>query len=513
MRRDQYAERLRKLRADPAFFRSVLIIDTDRGPQPLARVVEPWQDDGFRALDAAWQSVVGLPVDVPHRRVWREMPRGHSKTTDAAVMLAYALFASPRKLSGIVAAADQEQAQLLRDAVAKLTQLNTWLAARLDVQRNVVRNNETESECRFISSDVASSFGATPDFLLCDEFGHWAKRELWDSLISAAAKRERCLVSVTTNAGWQGTWQWETRQAVRNSPEWHFSRLDGPRASWITPARLDEQRRLLPPVAFARLWLNEWAPEGAGDAFDPAVIESCCVLPGPAVGPEQGRAYVLGVDLGVRRDASAAVLLSIGTGWTEEIITRKPPPPHAVRILRAMNGEADEGEREYIRHEGDGRVRLCDCRVWRPSPGREVDLAAVENYIAETCKLFGAYAVLDYHQAASMIQRLQRAVVPCEGLALSWSSHQAIATAMMDRFRDRTVELYRDPVLLADLRALRVEENRYGFRLAAPRISAGNVGTAHADAGSAFSIALWGCTRLLLPTAVSDGPAVLWPCA
>jgi len=57
------------------------------------------------------------------------------------------------------------------------------------------------------------------------------------------------------------------RERVRNDPSWHFSRLRGPCASWVTEKRLDEQRRILNPIDFARLWLNEWQSGDAQSVF------------------------------------------------------------------------------------------------------------------------------------------------------------------------------------------------------------------------------------------------------
>ena len=60
----------------------------------------------------------------------------------------------------------------------------------------------------------------------------------------------------------------QVREAARTAKDWYFSRLDGPVASWISEKLLDEQRRMLPPAAYARLWDNVWS-SGEGDALGP----------------------------------------------------------------------------------------------------------------------------------------------------------------------------------------------------------------------------------------------------
>src|SRR6185437_15964867 len=127
-----------------------------------------------------------------------------------------------------------------------------------------ILNPATGSSIEIISSDAASSYGHTVDFIICDELTHWRKRDLWDSLFSTVPKKV-CFLIVIANAGvGQGvSWQWGVRESARLADNWHFSRLDGPRASWQSPADLEEQARMLPPKAYQRLWLNIWSVDSA----------------------------------------------------------------------------------------------------------------------------------------------------------------------------------------------------------------------------------------------------------
>jgi len=108
-------------------------------------------------------------------------------------MAMWALFASRRQLSGIGAAGDQDQARLLRDAIARLVYINPWLTRILDVNAYLVRNKKTGSTLEIISSDAGTSYGLTPDFCICDEVANaWQHKngeDLWTSLLSSAAKR------------------------------------------------------------------------------------------------------------------------------------------------------------------------------------------------------------------------------------------------------------------------------------------------------------------------------------
>src|SRR5262245_40806309 len=104
---------LLNLQADPAAFRSALMIDTDSGPAPFAEKMDAWQDADFRALDSGWQrAVLGASQEATYQRAWLERPRGHSKSLDLALQSSWALFASRRRLSLIGCAADLDQARL-----------------------------------------------------------------------------------------------------------------------------------------------------------------------------------------------------------------------------------------------------------------------------------------------------------------------------------------------------------------------------------------------------------------
>lgn len=505
---------LRKLQASPAAFRDVLLIDSDSGPQRLSVVCDDWQRTDFERLDSGWRAVAGHKIERPALRAWLERSRGHSKTSDIAVMLAWVLFASPRRLSGVVAAADRDQARLLRDAVSKLVRLNPWLSKYITVQEGRILNPHTESTCDVIASDVASSYGLLCDFIIADEVAHWRDRGLWDSLLSTAAKRKVCLLLAITNAGFEDSWQWTVRQAIRNDPSWYFSRLDGPKAKWITPDRLAEQRRLLPDLAYRRLWLNVWSG-GSGDALHADDITAALTQAEPMRGDEPGYSFVSGLDIGISHDASALVTLGVHVGHTETIATPKVKLRGTLAALvdaGLMEVKRDEPQR--VRHPGTGRVRLAAVQIWQPRDGNRVDLTEVENAIVATNEKFGLSCVAcDPWQSELMVQRLQRRGLPVYLLQQTGINLQAQASAVLDVFRERIIDLFPCDELLADLRGLQVAERHYGFRLVSPRATRMDThATAHGDSATGFSLGMLAAKRAVLrPAREVPGRIVLWP--
>lgn len=160
-----------------------------------------------------------------------------------------------------------------------------------------------------IASDVRSSWGQLPDFVICDELCHWAKPDLWYSLLSSAAKKPTCVLTVLTNAGIGRGWQWDIREAARTSPDWHFSSLQGSQAPWISDKDLAEQERLLPRPVFDRLWRNLWQ-HSDGEFVTLAEAEGCCdpSLTEQAAG-RPGRQYFAALDYAEKIDRTVGVIL------------------------------------------------------------------------------------------------------------------------------------------------------------------------------------------------------------
>ncbi|MBL8830295.1 MAG: hypothetical protein JNM18_25180 [Planctomycetaceae bacterium] len=480
------------MQKDPAVFRQHLLVDCPRGAIPLSSIENTFQRDSFAGTDGGWLRACGRSSTAGCSRAWIERPRGHSKTTDQAVMATFALFASVRRLSGIACAADSDQASLLRDAIAKLVSLNPWLAELLDVGKLKITNRHTGSELRIISSDAASSYGLTPNFVIADEVTHWGSRDLWDSLLSSCAKRSDSMLVAISNAGWVDSWQYELREKVRTSPGWYFNSLDGPQASWITPATLDEQRHLLPTIAFERLWLNRWA-SGSGDAIAASDLDSSLNLTGPSH-PEPHTLYFAGLDIGLSRDSSALAIVGIHVGGTDRVArqsTKARDPVQAAMVEMGLLDAADE--REYDEHhtQGTGRLKLADLHLWKPTRGTKLDLSTVESTIVAAHSRFNLAALcFDPWQCELLAQRATAAGVPCSPVPFTGPNCVAMASAVLENFAERRIDLYAHAQLVADLRALRVTEKSYGCRLTSPRGPDG-----HGDTATALALALLAARR------------------
>ncbi len=443
-------------------FRSRLLISAEggKGLQSFAAVLDPWQVRDFEALDEGWEMVAGLRDTAPFQRAYLERPRGHSKTTDIAVMVLFALWTSQVMLWGVAAADDQDQARLLRDAIKGLVVLNPWLQESIEIQNYRVRNKRTDSILEIISNDAGSSYGFTPHFVIVDELTHWKKRDLWDSLFSSSAKRDRCMLVIISNAGTgQGlSWQWELREACRASSAWYFSRIDGPQASWMSERALAEQRNILPANAYQRLWLNQWVRD-TGEGLEWSDVEAALTLKGPQ-GYQSELLYIGCLDVGIRNDHSALVILGLDVA--------------------------------------NGRYKVANVVSWKPADyGGQINLADVERGCMEmhvAYKLRGF--VYDAYQAVRLVEELSRQAAalhemgkapPLEIIEFKFNSENQLemAEGLLSVFRNRLIDLYPEKDLLDDLMRVQIEEKTIGYKVTAKRDERG-----HADRAMALAMML-----------------------
>lgn len=456
---------------NPAVFRADLMIDVSGSVKRYGDVADDWQKRDSLAVDPGLLRCIGRSEN-PNaimRSYW-ERPRGHAKTFDVGLMATFFCTFANGQRNGYIIGTDSDVSGFTRDAVNRNIRLNPELGDIIEVNKNVITNIAKGhpgygTRVELLSNDVASSWGILPDFVLVDEYTHWAgDGTLWGSIISSVGKRTNCLLMVIANAGFVESWQWSIREAIREDPSWYFSRLDGPVASWMSDKMLAEQRRMLPGLAYNRVWLNEWSSAG-GDALTKEDINAA-FLPElqPMSGRQDGWNFVAGLDLGLTRDCSAIVVLAVPT-----------------------DGKA-------------GKIRLAHHKLWRPTLGKKINLLEVERYILELDEAFGLeYVGFDPWQAEHLAatldadsnhrRRNQRRV----HWAAPWmreippvaANLREQATLTIEFFNDHRLQLFDCEPLRRDLHKLRVEEKSYGPRLVSPR-----TGEGHGDSFSALGLAL-----------------------
>jgi hypothetical protein len=433
----------------PADFRKALLIPTGRGPARLESAQADFQRRDFAALDPALAALAAGAPPLP-ARFWLERTKGASKDTDAAVMLLWLLAYAPRPLACQVGAADQDQAAELRKACQDLLRLNPWLAGSVSVRQWEISNPASGSYCEIIAADVAGSHGARPDLLILNELTHVTKEDFALNLLDNASKVPGGLVLVLTNAGFEGTWQHRLRGVVRGSDRWYYSEVTAP-APWLDPREVAEARRRSSGTRFRRLWGGEWV-SASGDALDEADVKAAATLPGPPAGPVPGLVFYAGLDLGVSKHHAALAVVG----------------------------------RDRLR-----RLRLVRLQSWKPPAGGKVDLASVRLALLEAHRAYQPLFLFDPWQTELLAQDLKRLGVRVELQPFTGASLSEMAAGLIEAFSGRQIDIWPDPELLEDLKGLSVVEGPAGWRLAAPRTSAGG----HADRAVALVLAVLASRR------------------
>jgi hypothetical protein len=450
--------------ASPKAFRADAIIKAGRQFVRRGDVVDSWQLQDEEALDPAWIALSNpfAPTATIRFAYW-ERGRAHSKTNDGMLSAMQPIVLSRRKLLGICAAGDQDQASFLLQAGATYRECMPWTEPRFEIQSRAAVNPKTGSRLNAIASNAPTSWGHLVDFILLDELTTWSDsgEELFNSLYSAAEKQPHCVLLIISNAGVGqgepggagGSWQWRVREMARLSPDWYFSSLDGPQASWIKPASIERQRIALPEIEFERVVMNRWTSGYSNllpaERIDAAIIPHTNLNqppPGPMTGNEPGWVFVAGYDGAISHDK--ATLVAVAKRGTE--------------------------------------IRLANTWSFSAPKGGEISQSEVASTIIEAHRKYRfAKVAADPHDASGIVQHCQNQRVPIDKKHQTGKVLIDQATAVLEAFKTHTFTMYRHEELLYDLRHARIESRSYGYRIVSDRNRFG-----HGDHLTALSIAL-----------------------
>jgi len=378
-------------------------------------VAAPWQ---WTDAEAILDEHSGTPYSFLTRS------RGGSKTDDLAGMslaVMLAQLAPGSRLYGV--AADLDQGRLLVQSIEGFARRTPELAGALDLGAYRVAASRAGTTLEVLPADGPGAWGLRPSFLVVDELAAWpataGAANLWSAVTSSAAKVPGCRMAVLTTAGDPAHWSRKVLTHALADPLWRVNEVLGP-APWLDSAKVAEQRRRLPESIFRRLFENEWT-SGEDRLVAAEDLAACVTLDGP-LDPRPGTRYVIGLDIGLKRDSTVAAVCHL-----------------------------------------DGAVVTLDrLAVWSGSRLRPVQLGEVEEWLAKAARDYRASVVVDPWQAAQLTERLRRRGVKMSEYAFSAQSVGRLASTLYQLLRERALRLPDDPALLDELANVRLRETSPG---------------------------------------------------
>lgn len=399
---------------DPAAFADELI--------PLNEKGRPWRLTVYQrrvlVLAFRWSPPGALLMRL---FLWSE-PKKSGKTFVAAVLGLWWAFTNPN--SEIIAAAndlDQSVGRVFK-TMAALLKHNPDLGASATIRAAEIQlSNGTVITA--IASDYRGAAGSRHSLVIFDElWGYTLERaeRLFEELTPPPTE-PNAWVLVATTAGFVGESVLLERLYQRGlagerlDADLEVHRADDltmfwsntPRQPWQTVEYYAEQARTLRPATFARLHRNEW---GCAESalLTPELWDGCVEPAWAPADADPDLPLWVGVDLGIKSDTSAVVAVT------------------------------DDQE--------DRLVVLARHRIWTPSPGAPLDLAAtVEAYVRELAAAFRLSAVfVDPWQAATTIAALRRDGIPAREFPQTEGNTVRMGEALYGLLRSRRLVLYPD---------------------------------------------------------------------
>ena len=389
----------------------------------LARGGDDWIVDELLAPAFAVDGE-GLPL---HALVYEELARGHWKSGGAGVIALTEAILEPGT-DVVIAAGDVDQAAIVLGHLDGYCARNPRLGA-LVTSRGNERIVDDGSRIRVISSDAPTAWGLGGTHrrfrVIADELTVWRTEELWSALVSATGKVRDAQTIVLSNAGFDAerSWQWRVREAARRERWAHLFAPDGILASWVSPEWIEQQRALLPPVAFERVVMNRWTT-AAGDFVTVEQWRACVDERLTRSGGGSGRHFA-GLDLGLTKDRTALAV---------------------------------------VRPDGD-EVILSELDVWQGTRADPVSITQIERSVADAARRYSGLRIsADPWQLKGSIERLRLGLVRIDEFTFSAGSVQKLSVTLHNAITSATLRVYPDADLEREVLALRVVESASGWR-------------------------------------------------
>lgn len=299
-----------------AFVESYLHVPKGEGARKLIRLRD-WQRE----------IVHGLFDDPRPRQGLVSIPRGNGKSTLAAALGLYGLFADEEEGAQVLCvASDERQARIVFNAARRMVELEPLLEERTQVFQNRIYCPHADSSLYPLPAEMAALQGYDPSLAIVDEL-HVVTRDVWESVSLAAGKRARSLtLAISTPAGDSDGIMWQLVEHGREGTEsLYFKEFSAPsgcavddQEAWaIANPALDDflardalraTLRTSRESSFRRFRLGQWVEQVDG-AWLPDGAWAMLAVDGFEI--PDGTDVVIGLDGSFSQDCTALVAVSV----------------------------------------------------------------------------------------------------------------------------------------------------------------------------------------------------------
>lgn len=415
-----------------AFVEGFLHVTKGTGARSRFRL-RPWQAQIVRDL-----------FDEPRpRQGLLSLPRGNGKSSLAAALALYGLFADDVEGAQVLCvASDQRQAEIVFSTARRMVELEPRLAEQVQVFRDKIYVPRTDSTLMPLPAEPGALQGYDPSLCIVDEL-HVVTEPCWDAMSLASGKRDRSLVLAISTPGSDTTsvmGRLVDHGRAQDDSAFFFREYAAPAGcalededGWAAanPAlddflHRDALRATLKTsreAAFRRYRLGQWA--GDTDQWLPDGAWKACT---EVRGIPDGEQVVLGLDGSYKNDTTALVALTCGER------------PHAVVV--------GCWERPELSH--DWQVPILD----------------VEAKIREACARWQVREVVcDPFRWARTIQILEAEGLPMVVFPQSPQRMVPATTRLYEAVVNGTVTHDGNPLLARHLSNCRLKEDARGSRV------------------------------------------------
>lgn len=317
-------------------------------------ILEPWQKDYLRELFGTKRTEDGFRK---YTNAWLEIPRKNGKSMLIAAIGLYLMVGEDPVEPGAdiySAAADKEQANLIKSFADAMIEQNPVLSDRLTVMQKAIYYKRYNSTFKSLSRESKTKHGLNSYANLIDEVHAHPNSELIDVLTSGTSARNQPLNIYITTAGIKkkGDVGWEkheyarkVRDGIRKDPNW-FVRIYaadedcdpfdesvwyeanpnlgvGKKLSYMREKATQAKNQPTYLNTFKQLDLNIWT--GSNQAFITPEIWKSCDLGKRSLEDFRDKKCIIGMDLAARTDLTSMALTFREDGEYTTFLTQYLP--------------------------------------------------------------------------------------------------------------------------------------------------------------------------------------------